>query len=122
MGFLSQDQFARKSAGEQQQLLPLGYHYETKETLYLPEIDRFAGTYILGVQGVGKSGLLENMIEADATAGRAVVVIDPHGDLISHCLPALPAHPLPQTYVPDMKNFAYPFGTTLLALTTHSTT
>ncbi len=113
MGFLSKDQFAHKSEAERAQLLPLGYHPETKETLYLPELDRFSGTYMLGVQGVGKSGLLENMIMADARGGRAVVVIDPHGDLVDHCIAALPAHRLSKTYVLDLEDEGFPFGANL---------
>ncbi|MEO3861359.1 type IV secretion system DNA-binding domain-containing protein [Acrocarpospora sp. B8E8] len=45
---------------------------------------------VIGATGVGKSTLLANMILADAEAGRAVVVIDPKGDLILDLLARLP--------------------------------
>jgi len=40
---------------------PVGYHPETIDTLFLPYKLRYSGMYILGVQGTGKSGLLENL-------------------------------------------------------------
>jgi hypothetical protein len=51
----------------------IGYHPETYEAPMLPETDRRACTYVLGKSGMGKSALLENMI-------------DPHTDLVSCCL------------------------------------
>ncbi|WP_225732216.1 MULTISPECIES: type IV secretory system conjugative DNA transfer family protein [unclassified Nocardia] len=47
-------------------------------------------THVLGATGVGKSTLLGNLILDDADAGRAVVVVDPKGDLITDLLARLP--------------------------------
>ncbi len=90
--------------------MPLGYHPETRDTLMLADIDRYAGTYILGVQGSGKSGLLQNLIAHDHAAGNAVIVIDPHGDLTTDCIAQLPDHKLSVSYLLDMEDEAYPFG------------
>lgn len=46
--------------------------------------------HVLGATGSGKSTLLANMILADATAGRGVVVVDPKGDLVTDLLARLP--------------------------------
>ncbi|WP_306356765.1 MULTISPECIES: type IV secretory system conjugative DNA transfer family protein [unclassified Nocardia] len=46
--------------------------------------------HVLGATGVGKSTLLAQLILDDADAGRAVVVIDPKGDLITDVLARLP--------------------------------
>lgn len=46
--------------------------------------------HILGATGSGKSELMARMILDDAEAGRAVVVVDPKGDLISDILMRLP--------------------------------
>ncbi|SEP50563.1 helicase HerA domain-containing protein [Amycolatopsis saalfeldensis] len=46
--------------------------------------------HILGATGSGKSELMARMILNDAEAGRAVVVVDPKGDLISDILMRLP--------------------------------
>src|SRR5215813_6975162 len=67
-----------------------GFHPETGDVLYIPDKDRFAGTYVLGVQGSGKSGFIENVFESDAHKGYSIVVIDPHGDLVNNCLAHLP--------------------------------
>jgi hypothetical protein len=46
--------------------------------------------HILGATGSGKSELMARMILNDAESGRAVVVVDPKGDLISDILMRLP--------------------------------
>jgi hypothetical protein len=101
-------------AGERERLLsthsPLGFHPDSGDELLLEDRDRYAGMYVIGVQGVGKSGLLENLIRHDAEVGNAVIVIDPHGDLTNHCLAALPHYRLSDTYLLDMEDEAYPFG------------
>src|SRR3989442_1352234 len=67
----------------------LGYHPETQDYFIIPDIDRYAGMYILGVQGVGKSSLLEFLIIQDINKGKAIIVIDPHGDLVDHVIAQL---------------------------------
>ncbi|MHB1943523.1 MAG: type IV secretory system conjugative DNA transfer family protein, partial [Acidiferrobacteraceae bacterium] len=47
-------------------------------------------THVMGATGSGKSTLLVNLILADATAGRGVVVLDPKGDLVTDVLARLP--------------------------------
>lgn len=93
----------------------LGYHPETNDMLTIADVDRYAGTYVLGVQGVGKSGLLENLIAHDAQAGNAVIVIDPHGDLVAHCIAQLPQACVPNMFLLDMEDEAYPFGVNVFA-------
>lgn len=119
MSYLSRTQFEQLSPAAQSRFLsthiPLGSHPETHDELYLGATDRFAGTYVLGVQGTGKSGLLENLIAADAALGNAIVVIDPHGDLVTNVLATLPPHRIPQTYLLDMADEAFPFGLNLFA-------
>ncbi|MFY7064695.1 type IV secretory system conjugative DNA transfer family protein [Nocardiopsis changdeensis] len=47
-------------------------------------------THILGKTGSGKSTLLARLVLQDAVAGRAALVIDPRGDLITDVLARLP--------------------------------
>lgn len=47
-------------------------------------------THILGKTGSGKSTLLANLVLQDAKAGRAGLVIDPRGDLVTDILARLP--------------------------------
>jgi hypothetical protein len=120
MPFVSQAYYDNLSGQQQGSILatntPLGYHPASKDTLYLPEIDRYAGTYVLGVQGVGKSGLLENLILHDIKRGKAVIVVDPHGDLTTNCVAQIPPAWRDSTYVLDMEDETYPFGMNLFAL------
>lgn len=95
--------------------IPLGYRPETREPLYLADADRFSGTYIIGVQGSGKSGEIQNMAHADIEAGNAVIVIDPHGDLVDDVIAQLPASRIHETYVLDMNDEEYPFGVNLFS-------
>lgn len=119
MPFMSLVHRAILSPDKQEQLLhthvQFGYHPETQDMLLIPDGDRYAGTYVIGVQGVGKSGLLENLIAFDAQAGNAVIVIDPHGDLTNNCLAEMPPHLLTQTHLLDMEDEAYPFGVNVFA-------
>src|SRR5689334_5983344 len=94
MPFMSQAYVKYLDGAEQAQLnaenVPLGVHPKTGDTFYLPQRDRYAGMYVMGVQGVGKSGFLETLIYHDCQVGNAIVVIDPHGDLTTNSLAALP--------------------------------
>ena len=93
----------------------IGRHPARDELFVVPDSDRYAGMYVIGVQGAGKSGLLHTLIQRDITAGHAVVVFDPHGDLITGCLATIPASRLPQTYVLDLEDESHPFGANLFS-------
>jgi Type IV secretion-system coupling protein DNA-binding domain len=94
----------------------IGYHPETYDELYIPDSDRYAGTYVLGTQGNGKSVLLQSLIRADMDAGRAVIVIDAHGDLITKCLNDVPDTRQADTFLLDMEDESYPFGVNIFSV------
>lgn len=58
--------------------------------LALSARDALQHSHVLGPTGVGKSALLGRLIQQDIEAGRAVVVIEPKGDLIEDVLARLP--------------------------------
>ncbi len=102
----------------------LGYHPETIDAFFLPSQDRYAGLYVLGVQGVGKSSLLENLIADDIAKGHAVIVIDPHGDLVDHVIAQVPETDiakeagqqiLSRMFLLDMQDEDHPFGVNVFA-------
>ena len=119
MPFASHKYMAHISSEKREQLirtnLPLGYHPETGDEFFLHERDRYSGAYVLGVQGSGKSGLLENCIAYDCVAGNAVIVIDAHGDLTNNALAELPPHRLANAYLLDMEDEDHPFGVNIFA-------
>jgi ABC-type phosphonate transport system ATPase subunit len=57
----------------------------------VPEHTSLHHLHVIGPTGSGKSTLLANLITADITAGRSVLVIEPKGDLISDVLARIPA-------------------------------
>ncbi|MEV5704826.1 DUF87 domain-containing protein [Actinoallomurus sp. NPDC052274] len=57
--------------------------------------------HVLGATGAGKSTLIAQMILTDAGAGRAVVVIDPRGDLINDLLDRLPEQAADRVWLID---------------------
>jgi len=59
--------------------------------LALPARAALQHTHVIGPTGVGKSVLLGRLIEQDIADGRAVVVIEPKGDLVDDVLAHLPA-------------------------------
>ena len=98
----------------------LGIHPETKEGFLVPIRDRYAGTYILGVQGGGKSALMENLAMQDILSNKSVIFIDPHGDSINHLIAqlpdVLPKERLNKIYLLDMADEEYPFSINPFAL------
>jgi hypothetical protein len=62
----------------------------TDAHLALSARDALQHTHVLGPTGVGKSALLGRLIQQDIEDGRAVVVIEPKGDLVDDVLARLP--------------------------------
>lgn len=118
MPFISRPYLAGAPVAEQRALaaahICLGYHPETNDDLYVSTVDRYSGLYISGMPGSGKSGLLENMIVQDAE-DKAVIVLDPHLDLVTRCIGSLPSQRKPDTYLLDMEDESHPFGVNIFA-------
>lgn len=54
------------------------------------QADRRSHLYIIGRTGTGKSTLLEHLIRQDLAAGRGLMLLDPHGDLVERALAHVP--------------------------------
>jgi hypothetical protein len=74
---------------------------------------RQGSTYVCGKPGSGKSGFLHTVIQQDISQGRAVIVLDPHDDLIMDTIATMPEEMLKKTYLLDLKDEAFPFGLNL---------
>ena len=68
----------------------LGIDIQTNERVEIPKASRLQGLYIIGIQGTGKSGLIENLIIQDIKQGLGVGLLDPHGGLTNAVLSRLP--------------------------------
>ncbi len=91
----------------------LGLNKHTERPIVVTDLDRQSGMYCLGVQGVGKSSLLEQVIFQDISKGYSVLVLDPHGDLIDHVVAQMPKDRLKDAYLLDIEDVAFPFGLNL---------
>lgn len=99
-----------------QTLTILGNRTDGAGAATVPDADRQSGMYVLGVQGTGKSSLLEQIIFQDIRKGHAVIVLDPNADLIEHVIAQLPEARLAKTYLLDIEDTAYPFGLNLFSI------
>ncbi len=63
--------------------------------------DRTQHSYIIGKSGVGKSKFMESIIRQDIENGKAVIVIDPHGDLVDNILHFMPEERLDDVCIID---------------------
>ena len=91
-------------------------HLQTEPTAYLPppadapmnEEDRKRHLYLVGKTGMGKSTALLKLFTQDVDSNRAIVLLDPHGDLIEDALKVLPA--TAQPILLDPGTAAYPLA------------
>ncbi len=88
----------------------LGLDTLTNQPIVIKQADLCEGTYIVGVQGMGKTSLLEQIIYQQMQRNEAVIVIDPHGDLVNSIIAHMPERRLDKTYLLDLTDRKYPFG------------
>jgi hypothetical protein len=84
--------------------------------LALRPTDALRHLHVLGPTGSGKSTLLLNLITQDMAAGRAVVVIEPKGDLIADVLEHIPPARIGDVVLLDPSDTVRPVGLNPLAL------
>jgi len=82
--------------------------------LALATSDRLRHAWVLGPTGTGKSTLLANLIVQDMQAGRAVLVLDPKGDLITDVLNRVPESRTDDVVLIDPSRTDYPVGFNVL--------
>lgn len=78
--------------------------------LVLPPAAALHHLHVLRPTGTGKSTLLVNLIAQDMAAGRAVIVVDPQGDLITDVLERVPPARRDDVIVLDPADTSAPVG------------
>jgi len=94
-------------------LLRLGSDFETTSTVELSPNDRKQGSYVVGVNGTGKTALLMNTILSDAKAGDGLCFLDPHGDAVETLLTLLPENRKKDVILFDPADYENPLGLNL---------
>lgn len=87
----------------------------TERSVALRSDDSLQHLHVLGPTGVGKSTLLLNLITQDMKQGRAVVVIEPKGDLIQDVLRRVPDERIGDVVLIDPTDETRPVGLNPLA-------
>ncbi len=82
----------------------------TDTALCLPAPAALHHLHVLGPTGTGKSTLLTSLIAQDMANGKAVVVIDPQGDLVEDALARVPASRQSDVIVLDPSDTMCPVG------------
>ncbi|MDD5074375.1 MAG: type IV secretion system DNA-binding domain-containing protein, partial [Candidatus Peribacteraceae bacterium] len=77
--------------------------------------DRRRHLYVVGKSGVGKSKLLELLIQEDLDRGRGVAVLDPHGDLVDCVLRHVPKNRIDDVVLFDPGDTEFPIAFNPLA-------
>src|SRR5918992_5801667 len=78
------------NTGLTQNSVILGHDVDTGEPIYLGDIERRSGFYILGKSGMGKTELMINMILRDIMHRHGVFFLDPHGDAVEKVISRMP--------------------------------
>src|SRR2546429_8745192 len=90
----------------------LGTDTQTNQRVELPQASRRQGLYIIGANGTGKTGLIENLILQDIDQGLGVGLLDPHGDLVNAILAKMTKR-VEDVILLDITDEEYPFGLNL---------
>lgn len=81
---------------------------------YIPfgtrRFDRRRHLYVVGKSGVGKSKLLELLIQQDILHGHGVAVLDPHGDLVDNILRFIPKERIDDVIYFDPSDSQFPIA------------
>jgi Helicase HerA, central domain len=80
----------------------------------LPD-DRRRHMAVIGKTGMGKTTLLQHLLNSDIRAGRGVALLDPHGDLCDAVLAAVPRERTNDVILFDAADTTHPLSFNLLA-------
>ncbi|MCR4256422.1 MAG: type IV secretion system DNA-binding domain-containing protein [Candidatus Uhrbacteria bacterium] len=76
--------------------------------------DRRRHMYVIGKTGMGKTTLLENLIQSDINAGHGCCYIDPHGDTAEKILDFIPPSRINDVVYFNPSDIEYPVGFNIL--------
>src|SRR5687768_5065805 len=93
----------------------LGTDVDTRQEVWIDDLARQSGLYLLGKPGMGKSAVAVNISLQDIANDHCVCFIDPHGDAVVDLTRRLESKSLLETYLFDPEDDEHSFGINLLA-------
>jgi hypothetical protein len=97
----------------------LGTDVNDSQDVALSPEGRRQGTYVLGINGTGKSTLLLNVALQDIAAGDGLCLLDPHGDLVEDVLRRIPPNRRDDVILFNPADVEYPLGLNLFECNDH---
>jgi len=91
----------------------IGRETKCNQPVELSSAGRRQGTYVLGINGTGKSTLLLNITLSDINDGDGLCLLDPHGDLVEEVLSRIPPHRRDDVILFDPADIDFPLGLNL---------
>ncbi len=88
----------------------LGTDINSRCDVVLSPEGRRQGTYVIGINGTGKSNLLLDIALQDLERGDGLCLMDPHGDLTEAVLERVPPHRVNDVTLFDPADIEHPFG------------
>ena len=88
----------------------LGTDVETGQPIWIGDIERCGGLYVLGKPRTGKSNLLISLALQDFARGIGGIFIDPHADAVQAILDRMPGNRINDVIVLDPTHPEYAFG------------
>lgn len=89
--------------------IAIGEDIHTRQEIFVSQDALYSGTYVIGVQGSGKTSILTNIGLNQMELGDSVIVLDPTGDMIRDIISRMPKERISDTYVFSLKEFKTPF-------------
>lgn len=85
-----------------------------QRTFGIRPVDRLRHLALLGKTGMGKTTLLRQLGESDLKQGKALCLIDPHGDLVEELLKSIPSYRTNDIILFDAADALHPLAFNLL--------
>ncbi len=96
--------------GENVSMFGITNYHNNFQPFGIKRSDRSKHLYVVGKSGVGKSKMLELLINADIQAGKGICVLDPHGDLVNNVLRMIPEERLKDVIYFDPADTEFPIA------------
>lgn len=97
-------------------LIGMNYHHGTPTPIGLKASERERHMYIIGGTGNGKTTMFKYQIVQDLNAGKAIAIVDPHGDLAEEIMGYIPPSRMDDVVYINPRDIAHPVAINILEI------